>query len=69
MATQEQANLGWHLALEGIISKKWQEEQVAVWKAFKSRKSSKRWTTALIQHLVDTAWDMWHHRNKALHES
>jgi len=67
VAAQEQANLGWHLALEEVISEKWQEEQVAVWKAFKSRKSNRRWTTALIQCLVDT--DMWHHRNEALHES
>jgi len=24
---------------------------------------------ALLQHLMTMAWDMWQHRNKALHES
>jgi len=68
-ASKEQSWLGWNLALDGVISKKWQEEQAAVWKAFKLRKSSQRWTTALIQRLVDMAWDMWHHRNEVLHNS
>jgi len=27
------------------------------------------WTTALLARLVMTAWDMWQHCNKALHES
>jgi len=31
--------------------------------------SSRRWTTALICWLADTAWDMWHHQNKVLHKS
>jgi len=31
------------------------------------RKSSRRWTSALIQKLWDISWDMWDHHNKELH--
>jgi len=64
-----QASIGWGLALEGCVAMRWREEQDNFWKACKSRKSSKRWTTALITRLMMTDWDMWQHRNKALHES
>ncbi len=63
-----QDHIGWGLALEGCIAKQWQEEQAQYWKAFKSRRSSRRWTIALLTRLMMTAWDMWNHRNKALHE-
>jgi len=63
-----QDSIGWGLALEGCLARKWQEEQDVLWKAFKSRKSSRRWTTALLTWLMMMAWDMWNHRNKALHE-
>jgi len=69
LARESQDNIGWGVALEGCVSLQWREEQDRFWKAFKSRKSSKRWTTKLIKHLILTAWDMWQHRNKALHES
>jgi len=67
-AGQIQDRIGWGLALEGCIALRWREEQEAFWKAFKSRKSSRRWTIALLTRLRTTAWDMWHHRNKALHD-
>jgi len=63
-----QDNISWGLALEGCIAKRWQEEQDMFWKAIKSRKSSQRWTMALLNQLMMMAWDMWNHRNKALHE-
>jgi len=56
-----QEAIGWGMALEGSLSYRWQEEQDIYWKAFKLRKSSKRWTVALIKWLVTTAWDMWKH--------
>ncbi len=67
-AGQLQDSIGWGIALEGCIARRWREEQEVYWKAFKSRKSSRRWTTELIKRLMMTAWDMWNHRNKALHE-
>jgi len=68
-AAQEQSLLGWGMMLEGVISMKWQETQATHWKVYKSCKSSKRWTIALIKKLLQIAWDMWHHRNHALHNS
>jgi len=66
---QLQDTIGWGAVLEGCISRSWREEQDQFWKAIKSRKSSWRWTTALLTRLMLTAWDMWQHCNKALHES
>jgi len=54
--------------LEGAISKKWRAQQAAHWKTYKSRKSSKHWTTEFLKRLMNTAWDMWQHRNRELHE-
>jgi len=64
-----QDTIGWGVALEGCLGKQWREEQEKYWKAVKSRKSSRRWTITLLTRLINTAWDMWQHRNKALHES
>jgi len=71
IALQEQNRLGWHLdvALERLISHRWGEEQDAIWKAFKSQKSGQWWTTALIQRLLDTVWDMRQHCNNVMHNS
>ncbi len=65
---QLQDQIGWGLALEGCIANGWHTEQEQYWKVFKSRRSSHQWTTALLTHLMMTAWDMWDHRNKALHK-
>jgi len=64
-----QDQIGWGVVLEGCMVRRWREEQDIYWKAFKSRKSSRKWTTALLTRLMMTAWDMWQHRNKALHET
>jgi len=67
-AANEQDLLSWDLALEGAISKKWRVQQANHWKTYRSWKSSKRWTTELIKRLMNTVWDMWQHRNRALHD-
>jgi len=64
-----QDSMGWGIAFKGCIAIWWREEQEQYLKAFQSRKSSKRWTTELLKRLMATAWDMWQHRNKALHNS
>jgi len=33
-----------------------------------SRKTGKRWLTALIQKMWKVAWDLWEHRNGVRHE-
>jgi len=63
-----QDQIGWGVALEGCLVWQWREEQDNYWKAFKSWKSSWRWTMALLTQLMMTAWDMWQHHNKVLHE-
>jgi len=64
----EQELLGWDLALEGCVSKKWWQQQEEYWKMFWMCKSSWRWTMELIKKLLGVAWDMWQHQNEALHE-
>jgi len=55
--------VGCGIVLEGCFSIRWHEEQDIYWKAFKSRKSSKWWTMALMKCLILTDWGMWQHRN------
>jgi len=68
-AALAQDKIGWGMALEGCVASHWHLEQDKFWKACKSRRSSKHWTTALLTRLMTMVWDMWQHRNKALHES
>jgi len=49
-AAQEQAVLGWDLALEGCVLSKWRQQQECYWKAYKSQKLSKRWMTELLKN-------------------
>ncbi len=64
---EEQQRIGWDRMMDRWLSQKWRDHQDKIWKHAKSRKSSLRWTAALIQKLWDVAWDMWQHRNKELH--
>ena len=64
--TTEQEKLGWDRMLDGWLTRGWRDHQEKIWKHAKSRKSSLRWTAALIQKLWDVSWDMWDHRNKEL---
>ncbi len=63
----EQTTIGWDRLLDGWLSQYWRNQQEQSWSHVRSRKSSKRWTSALIQKLWDISWDMWDHRNKELH--
>jgi len=36
---------------------------------WRRRKSTRRWTVELIKKLWNISWDMWDHRNEALHQS
>jgi len=64
--TTEQQKIGWDCMLDGWLTQGWCNHQEKIWKHAKSRKSSLRWTSALIQKLWDVLWDMWDHRNKEL---
>jgi len=62
----EQYQIGWDRMMDGWLTRGWRDYQEKLWKHAKSRKSSLRWTSALIQKLWDVSWDMWDHRNKEL---
>jgi hypothetical protein len=62
-AIQHQDDIGWDNFFEGRIAKDWEQAQEAYYKWCRSRKSARRWTTALIQKLWNVAWDLWEQRN------
>jgi len=63
----EQTKIGWDRLLDGWLSQYWRSQQEKSWSQVRSRKSSRRWTSALIKKLWDISWDMWDHRNQELH--
>ena len=67
-ALREQDLMGWDAFLEGSISQAWRQAQEYYLAFSKSPRTSKRWTSALIQKVFDVAWDQWEHRNGILHD-
>ena len=67
-ALHEQAEIGWDSFIEGRTSKYWEAAQAHYYKWINSRKSARRWISALIQKIWDVAWDQWQHRNATLHQ-
>lgn len=67
-AWREQCALGWNQFFEGWLSRLWVVEQQHFYTATRSQRMGKRWVSALIQKLWDTAWDLWEHRNGVLHK-
>jgi hypothetical protein len=53
--------------IQRCIAKDWEQAQDAYYKWCRSRKSARRWTTALSQKLWNVAWDLWEHRNGIVH--
>ena len=47
--------------------KKWQEAQQRYIKHTKSRRSSLRWNTCIINKFICTVWDIWDFRNSLVH--
>jgi putative intracellular protease/amidase len=63
-----QDELGWQSLLEGRPAVGWRETQLAYYQWIGSRRTGRRWITALVQKLWDVAWDQWEHRNHVLHD-
>jgi hypothetical protein len=65
-----QQRIGWEALLEGRPAAEWRNEQE---RHFRSKphclKTGKRWAIALIKKLWDTAWTLWDHRNRVLHDN
>jgi hypothetical protein len=59
--------LGWSNFVLGRWSPKWQLVQQQFYIRTKSKRTSKRWATAIIHKLLLTIWDQWDFRNKVAH--
>jgi hypothetical protein len=67
-AIEQQTRIGWRNLLEGFPAKAWAECQDDYWQRIRSKRSARRWVTALVIKLANTAWRMWDHRNAVNHE-
>ena len=63
----DQENIGWKNFSLGRWSPLWQQAQALHYQRIGSKKSAKRWTFAIIHHLMMTRWDLWQFRNKMKH--
>lgn len=66
-AFDNQNKIGWQALLQGCPAVGWAEVQQAYLDWCGSRRTGKRWLSALIRKLWDIAWDQWEHRNGILH--
>ena len=64
---QDQDTIGWKNLLEGLPSRKWLIVQQRHYKRIGSKRSARRWLSALLKRLNAIAWDQWEHRNGILH--
>jgi hypothetical protein len=58
---------GWNNFFMGLPSSGWADLQHQHYKRAASRKSGRRWLTALIQKQWTVAWDIWDYRNSVVH--
>ena len=61
-AIKDQAKIGWNNFFLGRWSFKWQTVQEKYLVRIGSRRSSSRWTTAIINKLMNTVWKIWQTR-------
>ena len=66
-AALSQQRMGWTNFAFGRWHRQWSDSQQTYLSKHFPRRSSKRWTIAIIHKLYMTAWDLWDHRNKTLH--
>jgi hypothetical protein len=67
-AIQDQhTTLGWNNFILGRWSPKWQKAQQNYYNLTRSKRTSKRWATAIIHKLLLTVWDQWQFRNSIAH--
>jgi hypothetical protein len=67
-ALSKQHESGWRNFFEGFLVQEWRNAQDQFLARTQSRRSSKRWVSALVQKMWQIAWDLWEHRNGYLHE-
>jgi predicted RNA-binding Zn-ribbon protein involved in translation (DUF1610 family) len=66
-AQSSQEHFGWRNFFEGFIVKEWRDAITKYLGKIRSRRSAKRWLSALIRKQWLIAWDLWEHRNGYLH--
>ena len=64
-----QNEIGWRLFVDGCISIEWKHIIQKHFESVNSTNTGLCWVSSLIKKLYDTAWDMWNHRIKFLHET
>ena len=64
-AMREQTRIGWKNLRRGFISQTWAKLQYAV--DNNQRREPKDWNKLLVKWVMDVSWEMWLHRNTALH--
>jgi hypothetical protein len=62
-----QETIGARQFFEGWFHNEWERAQERYYVSINSRRSSKRWTIALILKLWDVAWDLWDYQNAVFH--
>ena len=62
-AIREQAKIGWHNFILWRWTYKWNILQKAHYDRIGSRKTPKRWVTAILHKLSMICWDLWDFRN------
>jgi hypothetical protein len=63
----KQQNCGWRNFFEGLLLSDWRDAIQDYHQKLASKKSPKRWISALIRKMWMIAWDLWEHRNGHLH--
>jgi hypothetical protein len=63
-----QDQIGAQNFFEGWLHSDWEQVQEQYYGSINSKRSSKRWTIALITKLWEVAWDLWEFRNSAYHK-
>ena len=66
-AIKTQAKIGWFNFVLGRWTYKWKIVQQAHYQRIGSKKTAKRWLTAILHKLSLVCWDLWKFRNKVLH--
>lgn len=66
--SQKQDSCGWRNFFEGFLLNDWYTIINHHFTRTRSRKSPRRWISALIRKLWLIAWDLWEHRNGFLHD-
>ena len=64
-----QDQIGWEAFLFGFWSLQWKGVHLQYLQSLQSKISLRRWISEIIQKFWQVAWDLWDHRNAALHRN